>query len=193
MTALNLLPWRDRRRQRRRQVFVVGLALSFVAAAVVVGVAWRVTENALEGVREENAGLAERRTALDSRLLELAEIERSNAQTARRIGVLQRLEAERLDTVRILDELARTLPPGLRYTTVARRGGVVLVRGTADAESGVSAYMRNLAGSAWFGAPSLQNIAETADPGGPATFDLSFETATVADDDAAREQAHARE
>ena len=193
MTALNLLPWRDRRRQRRRRVFAVGLASSFVAAVAVLAVSWHVSESAVEAARDEKTRLAEWLASLDSQLLELAEIEESNAEIARRISALHRLDMARLETVRVFDELASTLPPGLRYTALARRGGVVSVRGTADAESSVSTFMRNLARSARFGAPSLQNIAEAAEPGGPAMFDLSFETASLADDTAAEEPAHARE
>lgn len=192
MTALNLLPWRERRRQRRRRAFVVGLASALAAAVAVLAVAWHVNEGALETARGQNARLAERLAALDSRLLELADIERSSAEIESRISALRRLEAERVDTVRVFAELASTLPPGLRYTALARRGGVISVRGTADAESSVSTFMRNLARSARFGTPSLQNIADAAGAGGRALFDLSFEAATLSDG-ATREPAYALE
>lgn len=179
MTALNLLPWRERRRLRCRRTFVVGLASALAVALAVLAAAWHITESALDAARDRNALLSERIAALDSRLLELADIERGNAEMETRISALHRLEAERLGTVRVFSELASTLPPGLRYAALARRGGVISVRGTADAESSVSAFMRNLARSARFGAPSLQNIADdAADSGGRAMFDLNFRAAT---------------
>lgn len=193
MTALNLLPWRERRRQRRRRAFVVGLASSFGASVAVLAVAWHVTESALEAARGRNAGLAAQLTALDGRLLEMTDVERGNAGIERRISALRRLDAERLDTVRVFDELATTLPPGLRYTALARRGGVISVRGTADAESSVSTFLRNLERSTRFGAPSLQNIADTTDSGGRAMFDLSFETRGLPDDAEVQEPTHALE
>ena len=193
MTAVDLLPWRERRRQRRRRAVVVGLASSFAAALAVLGVAWHVNGSGLVAARGENARLAERIAALDSRLLELADVERGNIEIARRISALGQLDAERVEVVRVFAELASTLPPGLRYTAVARRGGLVSVRGTADAESSVSTLMRNLVRSALFRAPSLQNIADAADSGGRAMFDLSFEVARLPDDAAAGEPANARE
>lgn len=192
MTALNLLPWRERRRQRRRRAFVVGLASSLAVAAATLAVAWHANQGGLEVARHQNARLAERLAALDRRLLELAVIERSNAEMETRIRALGRLEAERLDVVRVFAELAGTLPPGLRYTAVTRRGGVISVHGTADAESSVSAFMRNLARSARFGAPSLQNIADAAHSGGRVMFDLRVEAMTPFDA-VAREPAHADE
>lgn len=192
MTALNLLPWRERRRQRRRRAFVVGLVSSLVAALAVLAVGWHINGGALEAARDQNARLAARIAALDRRLLALASTERSNAEMETRIGALRRLDGERLDTVRVLSELASAVPPGLRYTALARRGGVISVRGTADAESSISAFMRNLARSARFGAPSLQNIADAADSGGRAMFDLSFAAATRSDG-IAPEPAHALE
>ena len=192
MTAVDLLPWRERRRQRGRRAFVVGLASSFAAAVAVLALAWHVNENDLEGARDRYAGLAEQFAALDSRLQVLAGIERSNVEMEGRIGALGRLQAERLDTVLVFTELASTLPPGLRYTALTRRGGVISVRGTADAEGSVSTFMRNLAHSARFGAPNLQNIGDAAGSGGRAMFALSFE-ATTSTDAAAREPAHALE
>ena len=193
MTALNLLPWRERRRQRRRRAVVAGLGSSFVAAAVVLGVAWQVNGSALVAVRDQNTRLGGRIAELDSRLLELTDIERGNTEIAWRISALRQLDTERVEAVRVFADLASTLPPGLRYTAVARRGGMVSVRGTADAESSVSTFMRNLARSARFGAPNLQNIADAADSGGRAMFELSFEVARLPDDAAALESAHARE
>ena len=76
---------------------------------------------------------------------------------------------------------------------MARRGGMVSVRGTADAEGSVSTFMRNLARSARFGAPDLQNIADAADSGERTMFDLSFEVARLPDDAEALEPAHARQ
>ena len=178
MTALNLLPWRERRRLKCRRAFVVGLASSLAVALAVLAVAWHVNESALDAARDRNSRLSERIAALDSRLLELADIERGNAEMETRISAFHRLEAERLGTVRVFSELARTLPSGLRYTALARRGGVISVRGTADSESSVSVFMRNLARSARLGSPSLQNIADVADSGGRAMFDLSFRAAT---------------
>lgn len=191
MTAVDLLPWRERRRQRRRWAVVVGLASSVVVALAVLAVGWHINAGALEAARDRHARLAGRIAALDSRLLELANIERGNAEMETRISALRRMDAERLDTVRVFSELASALPPGLRYTALARRGGVISVRGTADAESSVSAFMRNLARSARFGAPSLQNLAD-ADSGGRAVFDLSFAAATPSDG-IAREPEHALE
>lgn len=193
MAAVDLLPWREQRRQRRRRAFVVGLASSFAAAVVVLGVAWHVNGSALVAARGQNAGLAERIALLDDRLLELDGIERGNTRIARRISALGQLDADRVEAVRVFAELANTLPPGLRYTAVSRRDGLVSVRGTADAESSVSTFMRNLVRSALFRAPSLQNIADSADSGGRAMFDLSFEVARLPDDAAAGEPAHARE
>lgn len=193
MAAVDLLPWREQRRQRRRRAFVVGLASSFAAAVVVLGVAWHVNGSALVAARGQNAGLAERIALLDDRLLELDDIERGNTRIARRISALGQLDADRVEAVRVFAELANTLPPGLRYTVVSRRDGLVSVRGTADAESSVSTFMRNLVRSALFRAPSLQNIADAADSGGRAMFDLSFEVARLPDDAAAGEPVHARE
>ena len=178
MTAINLLPWREQRRERQRRAFVAGLGASFAAAAAAIMIAALVVGARVDKARENNAGLAAQVVELDDRLAIADDLRRRNADIEARIDTLRRVHAARHDAVRVFDELARALVPGLRYTAVARRDGVVSVQGSADAESSVSAFMRNVGRSAWFSPPSLQNIADA--DGAQAVFDLTFTVLDIA-------------
>ena len=181
MTTINLLPWRERRRELRRRAFVVGIAASIAGAAVLLAVAWLRLEAEIDTVRVANHGTAVRVRDLDDRLQAAAVLRERIAGTDARIAMVRGLHGARVDTVRVFDELAGTLATGVRYTSVARHGRAISVRGFAQAESSVSALMRNLDRSARFGAPTLRNI---ADAGGQGTlaFDLTFDTTDIPGD-----------
>ena len=181
MTTINLLPWRERRRERSRRTFVGGLAGAFLAALVGVVAGWQWMDGRITDAGGENARLTRHVAEIDARLATMAEVARRNAETETRIATVRDLHAQRIETAGVLDELVRTLPPGLHYTTLARRGGLISVRGTADSESSVSAFLRNVERSARFRAPNLQNIAEGR--GNRAAFELTFEVAPPDDAD----------
>ena len=184
MTEINLLPWRERRQARQRRWFVVGLVASLASAGIVLAGASMRLDARISAERSWNAVLVERVGELDRRLNAVADQRHRNSDLEARIGTLQRLAAQRLDTVRIYDELARVLVPGLRYTALSRRSNAIALRGTADSKNSVSALMRNVERSLWFGPPSLRNIADGADGDGSdgrAVFDLTFNALTVAE------------
>ena len=180
MTTINLLPWRERRRRRRRRAFVGGIAVALLGGVGVVAAAGVLFDERIAQARQDNARSTERLGTLDSELAGLADLGERTADLETRVGAIRRLHAERLATVRVFDELARTLPPGLRYTALARRGRVLSVQGVADAQSSVSALMRNVERSPWFAQPSLQNIADAEADGTHAVFHLTFETVVAA-------------
>ena len=176
MTTINLLPWRERLGKRRRRVFAGSIAASLVGAVGTVAGIGLLLDARIAEARQDNARSSERLGVLDSQLAGLADLGERTTALETRIGAIRRIQAERRGTVRVFNELARTLPPGLRYTALARRGTAISVHGVADAESSVSALMRSVDRSPQFANPGLQNIADAAAHGVHAVFHLTFET-----------------
>ena len=181
MNSINLLPWREWRRERARRAFFVHLGLSGAAAiAVVLALGWQLDRESVRMDRR-NDYLRERIGDLDRRI---ADIEKLTDQTER---VLSRLEAarglhgNRQTMVRTLDALARTLADGVHYTSVSLTDGLFAASGAAASNDRVSSLMRNLEHSPWFAEPSLKSISESRDSphyGGRASqFELTFRRA----------------
>ena len=181
MTTINLLPWRARRRELKRRAFAVGMAASIAGAAALLAAAWLRIEAEIDEVRAANHRTEARLADLDDRLQAGRELRDRIGLMDERIATVRGVHGARVDTVRVFDELAGTLAAGVRYTSLARRGRAISLRGFAEVESSVSALMRNLDRSAQFGAPTLRNI---ADAGGQGTvaFDLTFDTTGVPGD-----------
>ncbi len=167
MASLNLLPWRQRRREQRRRRFLAGLAAAFLGAVtVVVGIGW-LLGGLIGDQQRHNRQLAASIVELDARIVEIDKLRRDREHIQDRMRVLEQLRDQRATTVGILAELTRTMVPGAHYTALIRRGGVITARGVAESNDRVSKLMRGLGDSPWFTAPSLQRIEKA--PAGPAT------------------------
>ena len=177
MVRLNLLPWRQRQRQREQRVFAGQLAASFAAAAILTAVPGFYLGAQIDRQEQRNRLLADRVAQLDGDIAEIAAVRARREEIDHRIRALAGLWIERSTTVEILDELAQTTVPGAHYTHLTRRGDTLAAKGVAAANVRVSGLMRNLRDSRSFSTPSLKSIgAEASDDYGreAATFALTF-------------------
>ena len=80
--------------------------------------------------------------------------------------VIQELQGNRPVIVRLFDELVRTLPDGVYYTSITRTNDVIALEGIADSNNRISALMRDLDASDWFADPAFKGVsAEGGAPG----------------------------
>jgi type IV pilus assembly protein PilN len=88
--------------------------------------------------------------------------------------VIQALQGNRPVIVRLLDQLVRTVPEGVFYTSLQTDAQLVSIEGIAESNNRVSSLMRRLEASRWLQAPSLDAVQATPDYGTQAThFTLS--------------------
>ena len=183
MTRINLLPWRERRRERRRRVLLGQAAATFAGVVACVAAVGIHIDGWIERQQRRNQYLATAVAALDARIDQIQGLRRERDELQSRMALLVQLGSDRNTLVHVLDGIARTLVPGLHYTGVAKRGVVVTVRGAAESNDGVASLMRNIDAAAAFGVPNLKSIAETgatAGDGPTTVFELTFEVAKSA-------------
>jgi Tfp pilus assembly protein PilN len=77
--------------------------------------------------------------------------------------VVESLQANRAETVYLLDQLVRQLPDGVYLKTVQQRGNKVTIGGLAQSNARVSTFMRNLESSPYLEKPVLIQIQAVAD------------------------------
>ncbi|MEQ9510140.1 MAG: PilN domain-containing protein, partial [Alloalcanivorax xenomutans] len=95
---------------------------------------------------------------LDEQIKEIKELETRRAELVARMKVIQELQGNRPTIVYVFDQLVRTLPDGVYYSSVERTGNVFTIKGVAESNNRVSRLMRNLDGSDWFVEPNLINV-----------------------------------
>ena len=158
---INLLPWRQWKRERRRRVFFIKLSLACAASTLLVVLAGMSLEAGIGNQEERNRFLSGRLAELDIRIHESEVLRRRREAIAGRLDVLVRIGNSRSAAVRVFNELADALVPGVHYISLAKRGSVLAARGVAESNEAVSALMRNLRDSPTFARPHLKRIGES--------------------------------
>jgi len=179
MARINLLPWREAARHQRRQDFLTLLGLAIGLTALVVGLVHVYFEDRISGQQARNQYLRTEIAALDRKIKEIAEIEKTKADLLARMDIIQRLQRSRPEVVHLFDQLVNALPEGVYLTKLQQSGNSVTVEGRAQSNARVSAFMRRIEGSRSIGMPRLMLIEnkEKTDTG-LSHFRLSFSQVT---------------
>ena len=178
MAHINLLPWRDWERERKKKEFLTNLVGVLVLGGVLLFAAgWKLDAN-VEHQNARNAFLQKEITALDRRIAEIVELQKQKKELLARMEVIQQLQGNRPIIVHVFDQLVRTLSKGLHFRNLEMVDEQLTIAGTAESNNRISGLMRNLDDSEWFMQPNLRSIKE--DPSNPnygaqaSSFDLTF-------------------
>lgn len=158
MATINLLPWRQERREQLKKEFLIILGGFAIGAAAIVLLWQLLLTTGISNQEKRNNYLAERIKELDLQVAEIAELKKQKQELVVRMQVIQSLQGNRPEIVHIFDELVRTLPDGVFYTSVIRIGSDISLMGTAESNNRVSSLMRQLDASEWFASPNLQLV-----------------------------------
>ena len=173
MPNINLLPWREWRRRRRNQLFLLQLGGVLAAALLALGgVGWRM-QVAIEVQEGRNASLRKQNAVLDGRIAAVRRARQGRNDLLAQIGALQALDAERTSVPRIFDALAHTLPGGVHYRAVALQGNLLTLTGSAESGVQVAALMRNLEASPILAEARLVNLGEAEEGAATRVFQLT--------------------
>lgn len=162
MATINLLPWREERRaELRKEFFIITGAVAVLAVAIIFG--WQLILTAkINDQTGRNDFLQARINELNQQVKEIADLKKRKAELVSRMEVIQSLQGNRPEIVHIFDEIVRTLPDGVFYNEITRKGGGLSIKGTAESNNRVSSLMRQLEASEWFAEPNLTGV--TANP-----------------------------
>lgn len=162
MILINLLPYREERRKRRKQAFFASLGLALVAGLAIGAAGWLLFQSLIDQQQARNAYLTAQIGILDEQIKDIATLrEEINALTQRQKAV-EALQAERNMPVHLLNDLARVTPEGIYLTALKQAGTSISVTGLAQTQERVSEYLRNVAREGqWVEKPDLQEIKVT--------------------------------
>lgn len=158
MANINLLPWREESRREKKKEFFGYLAVTSLAGLVAV-VFWIFLVNQrIETQQARNALLSKEIAALDEKVKEINELKKRREQVLARMRVIQDLQGNRPDVVRVFDELVRVLPEGVYLETLSRQGDNISLVGYAESNNRIAAMMRTIESSYKFDQPNLTAV-----------------------------------
>ena len=164
MPRINLLPWREEQRKQRQKAFLSLLGAGSIAGVILVVVLSWMQGNRIEGQRDRNTYLRNEINRLNREIQKIEELEQTRESLLSRKEVIENLQQNRTLMVHLFDQLVRTIPSGVRLTSVRQQGSQLTLTGLTQSNARVSAYMRNLEAAEWLHNPRLRIIsAEVGD------------------------------
>jgi len=158
MVKINLLPWREERRQQLTKEFYVMLGISAGVALLLFALAYYFYNQSIEFQNKRNTFLTTEIKKLDQQIAEIKELESKKAGLIARQQVIEELQASRTQMVHLFDELVKTIPNGVFLEKITQQGKVISLEGYSQSHSRVSDYMRRLEKSDWFSGVDLDYI-----------------------------------
>ena len=179
MARINLLPWRAERRKQRQKEFMTMLGLAAGAALLLSFLIVMYYNGQIEGQQNRNEYLRDQIKLVDEQIKEIEALDKKKANLLARKQVIEELQASRSQMVHLFDQLVRTIPEGVRLSSIAQSGQSLTLTGQAQSNARVSSYMRNLEESGWMANPDLSIIeAKGDDKGLPNAFTLKVKLQT---------------
>lgn len=158
MAKINLLPWREERRQQQTNEYYILLGLAAGLALLLFGLAYYYFDQSIKFQNQRNAYMTEEITKLDKQIEEIKQLEKQKAGLIARQQVIEELQANRTQMVHLFDELVQTIPNGVFLEKITQQGTSISMEGYSQSHSRVSDYMRRLDESEWFNKIELDYI-----------------------------------
>ncbi len=158
MNRINLLPHREERRKAARKHFAIVAAMTAVLGGAVVLLVHGFYAAKVSEQVSRNDFLKKETEKLDKDIEEIKKLKDEIAALLSRKQVIETLQADRAQTVYLLDQLVKQMPEGVYLRSITQRGLRVSLLGYAQSNARVSTLMRNIEASPWLEAPKLNEI-----------------------------------
>lgn len=178
---INLLPWREERREKltRRFYGVVGLML-LAGIALGLGVS-QLYQQQLSAQQQRNAYITQNIERLNNEIADVQRYQQTAARLGEQLTLFQTLQAERVSTVQLFNDIAASVVDGVVYQRLSRSGEQVSFSAIAGNERQVSDQLRQIASMPGLGVPLLSEVASGQD-GSSRVFQFDVVQSSVADE-----------
>ena len=186
MPRINLLPWREELRQKRKKEFLTALMGAVLFGGLLTYSYKLVLQSQISNQNARNEILRGEIAALDKQIDEILGLESQKERLLARMEIIDQLQRSRPEVVHLFDELVSTLPEGVFLTEVKQTNSRIELHGDARARLRVAALMRNIDSSEWLRDPGL-DVVETVETGSSKTAQFTVFAQQVSTTDEAEE------
>src|SRR5436190_11265090 len=155
---INLLPHRAERRKRAKRHFAIVSAGTAVVGLLVVGLIHSYYAEQISNQLGRNQFLKSEIGKLDQEIAEINKLKDEIQALLARKQIIETLQADRAQTVHLMDELVKQMPEGVFLKSIVQTGMRIQLLGYAQSNARVSTLMRNIESSRWLGAPELIEV-----------------------------------
>jgi len=155
---INLLPHREERRKRSRQHFMTVSGMTVGLGILVAFLIYQFYARQIEVQNDRNTFLANEIKKLDKDIADINELRNQIQALLARKQIIETLQADRAQTVHLLEQMVRQMPEGVYLKSMKQAGARVHVVGYAQSNARVSTLMRNIEASPWLAQPVLVEV-----------------------------------
>lgn len=158
MIRINLLPHRELKRKAQQIRFYVVAGASAALGLFIVVAGYSILEQRISTQDSRNVFLQAEIDRLDKQISEIEVLRTKRKDLLDRKLVVERLQANRGEIVRLLDQLTRQTPEGVHLKSIEQKDDTVKMVGVSLSNARISTYMRSLNDSPAFEMPTLVEI-----------------------------------
>ena len=158
MIRINLLPHREEKRRARRQQFYALLGLVTLLAGLIGVLVYSVIAGYISAQDARNDFLKKEIAVLNKEIDQIKRLKEQSDALMERKRIIESLQRDRAEAVRLLSELAKQMPEGVYLRSLKQEGQRISLGGYAQSSARVSTLMRNIEASPWLEKPQLLEI-----------------------------------
>ncbi|WOT05099.1 PilN domain-containing protein [Shewanella youngdeokensis] len=158
MANINLLPWREEAREKKKRDYTGVLALVFLVSGLMVYLSLMAIDVLSSNQKARNSYLQTEIHVLDNQISEITEIRTRKKDIERRTEIILGLQQSRNLPTHVLDELVRIVPAGIYLSSIEKKGSMLWIEGRSESNNNVANMMRKVKTSVWLQDPNMQSI-----------------------------------
>lgn len=163
MTEINLLPWREVKREQEKKQFIISFSTSVISAVIMVFLINYYATMLVDNQIARNQRLKNEIIQLNTKIAEIKNLKALRQTLIARMDIVQNLQATRTLTVRLLDGVISIIPSGIYLYQIARVADKVTLLGYAEANTNISELMRSIQHNSYTEDPELTEIKKSTD------------------------------
>jgi type IV pilus assembly protein PilN len=184
MPRINLLPWRNELRQKRKKEFFLAiLAAILVGGALTFGT--KIYYKGLIANQEDRNDMLRTEIALlDEQIEEIEGFEAQKNRLLERMAIIEELQVLRPEAVHLMDEVVNVVPNGVYLTELTQQSRNIEMAGVSQSLQRVSNMLRNIDESEWLREPGIPSIVSTGSgPAAESRFRLPMKQVPTVDEE----------
>lgn len=158
MTNINLLPWREELKEKRKRDYLSLLVAVFIVSCVLVYGGLSSIELVTSQQQTRNELLQNEINALNKQIAEIQKIRKQKKNIEQRTSIILDLQESRNMPTHILDELVRVVPAGVYLSSIDKKGSVLWIQGISESNNHVANMMRMVDISPWLNEAAIESI-----------------------------------
>ena len=180
MTQINLLPWRELRRDREIKIFLLILIACITGSLLAV---YYFNVHGIGLVKNQlrrNQLIQHEINKMDAQLNEMQKLRDIRAELMAKISLVQQLQSIQRSIIHLFDELSNIVPSGVYFKQIEEeKNEVYSVVGYAQSNQFVSNLMKNIEINPWLQDPILKQIKRKTKAKNKTVTDTEFQLTFV--------------